>query len=463
MLIQSFVYPGLAIQSYLITDENSKKCAVIDAPRVVDPIKQHILAEGLTLEAILETHVHADFISGAKELKAAFGNRPKIYCSVAGGKEWLPAYADVAVNDGDDVALGAVKLKALHTPGHTPEHISWLCFDEKSGTEPVCAFTGDFLFVQGIGRPDLLGSAMQEKLLLDLHASVFQRLAPFADGLKILPSHGAGSMCGKSMGSRPSTTLGEERKSNAAFKDADIAKWKAGIQAEMPAPPKAFPRNKKLNLTGVPLLAELPPNADVVDKAGVLPHLQQGWIIDFREPEAFARSHLLGAVNVPFSPAMGNWLAGILPAGVPLLCVLSSAKEKERVWSLIRTLGYDQPLAFMVWDDAMDLAGSTTTLEVLHPHDLNTMLHGPNNIFILDVRTPAEWNAGHLRDAQHIELNAIENLLDTIPRDQPVVALCGSGWRSSIAASLLKKNGFKKVSHLWGGMTAWQAMSSGTV
>lgn len=460
MLIQSFVFPHLAIQSYLVADEATKKCAVIDAPRIIDPIREYIQSHDFTLEAILETHVHADFVSGAVELKEAFGGKPTIYCSGAGGKEWVPTYADKTVNDGESLMVGAIMLKALHTPGHTPEHLSWLCYgSNEASMEPICLFTGDFLFVRGVGRPDLLGQSMQETLLQELHRSLFTRLEPLSDNIKVFPSHGAGSMCGKSIGASPSSTLGEERRENPAFKQAEMEQWKSALQLHVPAAPKTFARNKKINLNGAPLLQALPPALEVKDKQEVLSYLADGWVLDFREPEAFAHGHLKGSVNVPTSPSVGNWLAGILPEEAPLLCVLSTKGERDHIQAIIRTLGYDQPLAFLEWGQISDLAEMVTTLEVLHSHDLNTMLHGPNNLFILDVRTPLEWDQGHLHDATHIELNAVEKSLESIPKDKPILVICGSGWRSSIAASLLKKKGYKKVSHLWGGMKAWEAMT----
>lgn len=456
MLIKAFIFSGLAIQSYVVVDEITKKCAVIDPPRIADPIIDYIRAEGLTIEAILETHVHADFVSGALELKDAFQGTPKIYCSAEGGNEWLPSYADKGIKDSEAIAVGSLVFKAMHTPGHTPEHLTWLCYDtSESEVDPQFAFTGDFLFVQGVGRPDLLGEKMKKLLLQELYTSLFTRTAGLHDDLHVLPSHGAGSMCGKAIGGRPSSTFGDERKTNPAFQKLPLAEWMAEIQNEMPVPPKTFARNKKINLTGAPLLRTLPPERVIssLDDAG--PLLNLGWILDFRSPQAFGKEHVKGAVNIPTAPAVGNWLAGILPADIPLLCILSEEGEKAKVRELIRLLGYDQPLTFLVWKPGM-AADKTSTLEGVTPSQLQHQLEAPNDLYIVDVRTPTEWNQGHLSSANHIELNDISTT-ETVPTNMQIVVICGSGWRSSIAASLLKKRGYKNVSHLEGGMHRWSS------
>ncbi len=456
MIFKTFTFPDLSINSYLIGDENTKHCVVIDPPRFTKPIEDYIRAQSLTLMAILETHVHADFISGALELKHAFNNKPIIMCSEAGGKEWLPQYADKGVKDGELFYFGPVKFKAVHTPGHTPEHISWLFYDPTPGSiTPVLAFTGDFLFVNGVGRPDLLGPTQTASLFQELYKSIFGRIARWPESTVIYPAHGAGSLCGKSIGTNPSSTLAEERKHSPAFQSYDMDFWITKIGANIPAAPKSFARNKKINLTGAPLTETLPKAKENITAENLKSFLSDsGWILDFRDPADFGQSHLKGAVNVPLSPAVGNWLASILPEKVPLVCIIPDEKQKERIGHLIRILGYDQPLGFTTWEQVKN-APDLTTLENLNPDRLKAL---QKEAFILDVRTPEEWKKGHIDDAHHIELSLLLSELANIPEDKTIVTVCGGGSGSSLAASLLQREGFPKVFHLAGGMQAWNAI-----
>ncbi len=456
MILQTFPYAELSIQSYLIGDEASKECIVIDPPRVIKDIAGYISKHNLKLKAVLETHVHADFVSGALELKHAFGSTPVICCSEAGGSAYVPRYADRRIHDGDEVVIGTIRLVARHTPGHTPEHLTWLCYE---GTEPKCAFTGDFLFVGGVGRPDLLGDDKTPVLLQELHNSLFQRIADLPDSLRIFPSHGAGSLCGKTMGSATTSTLGTERKTNSAFLPADMASWTANQQSEMPAIPKTFPRNKRINLMGAPLLTTVA--ADTLSANPDIGQIvtNQGWVLDFRDPIPFGRGHIKGAINVPITPATGNWLAALLPDDVPLLCILPDGTTRGKIVDLIRTLGYDQPVTFALWNGLVADEGSLTSLPALSPEELRQLLEEKgDDVYLIDVRTPAEWNEGHISSAHHIELSRLPSNLAEIPPNKQIVTVCRSGTRSSIAASVVQRAGYASVSHLAGGMTAWKAM-----
>ncbi len=214
---QRFI-PGLAIYSYMVGDEKSKQCAIIDPTRDVDEYLQIAKREGLRITHVLETHVHADFVSGSKELKSRLGDAVEIDVSGLGGPEWTPPYADRVLKDGDEINLGKIRLQAVHTPGHTLEHVSWALFDEtRSQDVPWMIFTGDFLFVGDVGRPDLLGPEAQKVLAHQLYDSVFRKLPALPDITEIFPAHGAGSLCGKALGSRASSTIGFERRFNTAL------------------------------------------------------------------------------------------------------------------------------------------------------------------------------------------------------------------------------------------------------
>lgn len=445
MSVKLFEFQDMAIQSYLISDQKTRECVVIDPPRIISAVKKHIDDNQLQLKAILETHVHADFVSGALELKNAYHSQPFIFSSVAGGTEWLPVYADRGVKDGEYIKVGALQFKVKFTPGHTPEHISWLLESENI---PLGFFTGDFLFIEGVGRPDLLGSGMTDNLLNEIHKSIFERIADIPDHVPIFPAHGAGSLCSKSIGKCANSTLGQQRKSNLAFAALELKEWKKSLMQDMPAAPVQFTRIKERNLYGSPLLSMIPDDPNPLN----LHHIASYEIIDFRSPQEYGKGHVRGAINVPIGKSFGNWLASVLPEKGPLLCILPNAREKERIINLLRLLGYDFPIHCVLWTD-IPTSCYPVTLEAITPEALNAM---SSDVMIVDVRTPEEWNEGHIEQARNIELCQIEAQMASIPRSTKVVMVCGLGYRSSIAASLFQKHGYQ-VRHLSGGIGAWNS------
>src|SRR5439155_23905981 len=243
---QRFI-PGLAIASYMVGDEKAKEVAVIDPTRDVDEYIRVAKDEGLRITQILETHVHADFVSGSAELKARLKGEPVIHVSGMGGKEWTPPYADqVAQREGHEVKVGSLRLAAMHTPGHTPEHVSWALFDDSRSKEtPWLIFTGDFLFVGDVGRPDLLGEEARKALAHQLYQSVFEKLPPLADFTEIFPAHSSGSLCGKALSSRRSSTIGFERRFNGSLRPMAEAQWIERLLSGMPLAPPCFRRMTK--------------------------------------------------------------------------------------------------------------------------------------------------------------------------------------------------------------------------
>ncbi|MDP1834962.1 MAG: MBL fold metallo-hydrolase [Chlamydiales bacterium] len=452
MRLKTFVYQPLSVRTYLVIDPTTQECAVIDPVRVAAPVADYIKSQNLTLKAVLETHVHADFVSGAKELKHLFQGQPKIYCSVEGGKAWLPKYADVAVHNGDDISIGQVKLKALHTPGHTPEHLTWLCYE---GEALIAAFTGDFLLIGGVGRPDLLGDEMTETLLSELHRSLFERISHLPDSLTIYPAHGPGSLCSKSIASGDSSTLGTERQTNPAFQWHDKDLWARELQKDVPAKPETFTRNKKINIEGACLIDEL----STADPESVGDNQMANTIYDFRSPIDFGEAHRTGAINVPLgSPSTGSWLAGVYRGENAITAIIPSVEDKEFVRNLFSVLAGNLEVTFNVWDHSKEV-NPLSTLPALKPNDLHGLVQNAGaNVFIVDVRTPQEWEEGHLENAMHIELFKLADsaALDEIPRNAKIVTMCRSGMRSSIAASILLNKGFKNVSHLHGGINEWR-------
>lgn len=463
MLFYRRTIPGLAIHSYVIGDENTKECVVIDPVRDVEDYIAIAEKNGMEIKHILETHVHADFVSGAVELKARLNNVPKIHCSGMGGTQWIPSYADHVVQDGDEIKVGNLTFKAIHTPGHTPEHVMWALFENG---EIQKLFTGDFLFVGDVGRPDLLGKEEMEKLSHQLYHSVFSKLNTFPDKTEVRPAHGAGSLCGKSLGKAPSSTLGQEREVNPALKKKSENHWINDLMKEMPPVPKYFPRMKRVNVTGAPIIGENIPGQRALTAAELKSEISKGSIIlDVRSKESFAAAHVPGSINIPFSPQLATWAGWILPDNVPIVLILDDDAQLEHTVRPLVRVGFDNILGYLdggigAWENH---AEDIDHLKTISSHDLHEWLVKDPNHFVLDVRTDAEWNAGHITNAMHIHAGLVQSNLEKLPKDKHISIVCGSGFRASIVASLLMRAGFENVSNVFGGMTAWKEEGFPTV
>src|SRR5262245_34987712 len=306
MILHSFYLSGLAVNTYMIGDEVTRQVAIIDPTMDFEPYIRFALDHRYQITNILETHVHADFVSGSQALKRRLDGNPIIHCSSEGGPQWLPAYADKKVKTGDTIRLGSVRLQALHTPGHTPEHLIWIVYDETRSQEAPClAFTGDLLFVGSVGRPDLLGQDEILALSHQLYHSLFVDLAALPDYVEIYPAHGAGSLCGKALSARPTSTLGYERLFNTSLKKLPVEQWVQNLLCDMPAAPAHFARLKQINGQG----------AEMSISAHDLLYL------DVRPPEVFAQGHIRGSINIPLMAAFCNWVGTLVPGQTPLVIV----------------------------------------------------------------------------------------------------------------------------------------------
>ncbi len=446
MLIHTFFTPGLSIYSYFIGDLSSKRAVIVDPTRDVEPYIAFARHQGFLITDITETHVHADFVSGAKELKHRLGGEPVIRCSALGGVEWIPAYSEQDVMNREKIQLGSVSLEAWHMPGHTPEHLIWLCYDEtRSMHIPCLALTGDLLFVGSVGRPDLLGEEETEELTWRLYISLLTTLPRLPDFLEIFPGHGAGSLCGKGLSPRASTTLGYERAFNPFLAVKSFDNWVKNLLKDVPAAPINFQRIKKINVKGAGLLSEIKPLARK-------PEL----IIDTRMPEIFAKSHIKDSINVPIGDAFCNWVSSVLDEEISLGIVGDSQEQISLAIYYLRLIGFDEITMQFVWDENPDKEFSLESLPLMDVVTLQRNIQdSAENLYILDVRTPLEWKAGHINEANQIELALLKSSIDSIPRDSRIAVICGSGYRASLAASLLKKMGYRDVANIQGGMSAW--------
>ena len=461
LLYQHFV-PGLAIASYLVGDERSGEAAVIDPTRDVDAFLRYANQHDLRITHILETHVHADFVSGSRELKSRLDGEPLIHASGLGGEEWTPPYADRVIQDGDEVQFGAVRLAAIHTPGHTPEHVSWALFDDtRSKDVPWILFTGDFLFVGDVGRPDLLGEEAKKQLAHQLYQSVFERLPAVPDITEVFPAHGAGSLCGKAISSRLSSTVGFERLFNAALAKKPEDQWVRALMAEMPLAPPYFRRMKQVNKEGPALIGlELPGKRRWSAREVHERVCEHCLILDVRSKESFAAAHIPGSISIPHSANLPVWAGWVLPYERPMLIVTDDPANISEVTRHLLRVGFDDVQGYLQGGiDAWETAGyPLATLAALSVHQLADRLQAdPKGVVVLDVRTEKEWNGCHIEGAVHVHGGTLQERFGDVPRDKPVAVICGSGYRGSIAASFLKREGYHDVANVVGGMTAWKA------
>lgn len=463
MLMHQRFVPGLAIASYIVGDEKTGDAVVIDPTRDVDDFIRFARENDLHIRHVVETHVHADFVSGSRELKARLNDEPTIHCSGYGGDDWTQPYADQYAREGDKLELGDVRLEFLHTPGHTPEHICIALMDtSRSSDVPWVLFTGDFLFVGDVGRPDLLGEEARKELAHQLYGSVFEKLPQLPDITEVFPAHGAGSLCGKAIGSRRSSTIGYERRFNPSLQKKPEEEWTRALLDQMPLAPPYFRRMKQVNKDGPAIIGpELPGQKrwsakEVYDRV-----CEKCLILDVRSKEAFAAAHIPDAINIPLGDNLPTWAGWVLPYDRPTLVVLDDPADLSAVTTHLLRVGFDDVRGCLEGGiDAWETGGfPLTTLNTVSVHQFQQRLKEvqDGSVTLLDVRTEKEWDDGHIESALHIHGGKLQERFEEVPRDRPVTVICGSGYRASIAASFLKREGFDDVTNIVGGMSAWQA------
>ena len=453
MQIKQFYTPGLSIYSYLLIDGESKKGVLVDPTRQIELYLDYSLHEGIQITDILETHVHADFISGAPELKKALRGQAIIHSSDMGGAEWVPSYADKVVKDRDILQIGKMRLEAYHTPGHTQEHLIWLAFDERRNVSvPLLVLTGDLLLVGSVGRSDLLGDDKEEKLAKQLYSSLFSIIHSFPDFVEIYPAHGAGSPCGKEIIERNFSTIGYEKRSNPWFFPQEFKKWHAQFIKDMPIPPQYFTRMKQINIKG---LRETKPSGSLpifLSQEEVI-QSENALVIDISNIESFASEHIKDSINIPFSPHFSLWAGGVISENSEIIIVAEKIDEAHAAIQSLKLIGLDNITGVSLrssWkrenDKKLILNSFLITAE-----DLS---HRLNDFSVVDVRTSSEWQSGHIENAQHLELALWPNVIDEISSKKPMAVMCRSGNRASIVTSLLRNAGYEAF-NVKGGIQAW--------
>jgi hydroxyacylglutathione hydrolase len=470
MLIRQIVDDKLAQNAYLIGCQRTGEALVVDPERDVDRYLEAAAAEGLHVVAVAETHIHADFLSGARELAARLPGL-RVYLSGEGGDDWRYTWPDedgvaaTLLRDGDTFTVGRITIRAWHTPGHTPEHIAFVVTDEGSGaTVPMGIATGDFVFVGDLGRPDLLESAVGVRGAMasaaqTLHRSV-QTLAPVDDFVQVWPGHGAGSACGKALGAVPVSTFGYERRTSPALRKADegLEAFVSFILRDQPEPPLYFARMKQLNRQGPPLLGRLPepPRLDADALARRASDVQ---VVDTRDDRhAFLRAHCPGSFHAPLTRAFPTIVGSMVEADRPMVLIVDEARLDEAVRALVR-IGYDHIAGWAPRDVLDALPASGVALRSLPSIDIGEFerRRQAGQALVLDVRGAAEYAVRHVPGAVNIaHTRLLAHLADgSFHPDGQVLVHCASGVRAAAAAALLARHGIDVV-HVDGEFASWQ-------
>ncbi len=464
MLLKYFYDEKIAHASYMVGCQRTGEAIVIDPARDIEQYLGEARANNMRLVAAAETHIHADFVSGARELAERVG--AKLYLSDEGDKDWKYLYADQydhqLVCDGDVFMIGKIRFEVLHTPGHTPEHISLLLTDRGGGADkPMGIFTGDFVFVGSTGRPDLLEKAAgitgtSETGARQMYHSL-QRFKQLPDYLQVWPAHGAGSACGKGLGAIPSTTVGYEKLFNPAMvydNEDDFVRY---LLADQPEPPKYFAVMKQVNKEGPAVLHRMPQPDRL--PAEQLPALLESetMVIDTRPAASFAAKHIPGTINVPAN-LLNTWAGWFVDYERPIYLIADSTAVSEAVHDLV-AIGIDKIAGYFetaVIDTLTKTGITPQTYKVATPDKLSEkMLNG--DVLVVDVRNQTEWDEGHIPGARHVMLGYLMEHADEIVNGLPIVVQCRSGSRSAIGASILQAKGAKEVINLQGGLIEWAA------
>jgi hydroxyacylglutathione hydrolase len=471
MFVKRFFEPKLAQASYLIGCQAHGTAIVIDPNRDTAQYIAAARAENLKIDHVTETHIHADFLSGARELAHATG--ATLYLSDEGDKDWKYAFAAAdgatLVKHGHRITVGNVVIEVLHTPGHTPEHISFLVTDGAAADEPIAAVTGDFIFVGDVGRPDLLEKAANIKGTMEVGArTLWKSLDAFRqrpDWLQIWPGHGAGSSCGKGISAIPHSTLGYEKRFNWAFQAKDEAEFVAEVLAGQPDPPKYFAEMKKLNKMGPRILGGfLRPTERTAEQIGAV--IKGGaLVVDMRPAAEFAAGAIPGTISIPMNGSFTTWMGWFAPYDADFF-LLGDAATVDLAVRDLAMIGLDRVAGWFPVETVGEFAALSdaplSTIPQITADDLAASL-GNGGVTLVDVRNDNEWKAGHIDGARHIPLGRVRERLGEIPRERPIVMQCAAGARSMIAASILKTQGVDRVINLTGGFGAWAKAGLPTV
>lgn len=463
MFFKRFYDHPLAQASYMIGCQRSGEALVVDPSRDIQQYIDAAQAERLRITHVSETHIHADFVSGARELAARAAAR--LLLSREGGADWQYAYATqdgaTLVGSGDSFHVGNIRIDVMHTPGHTPEHISFLVTDVPASDAPWGFLTGDFVFVGDVGRPDLLERAAGHANTMEASArSLFaslQRFRALPDHVQVWPGHGAGSACGKALGAVPSSTVGYEKVANWGVAELDEASFVRSVLAGQPEPPAYFAQMKRINREGPAIVGDAPGLPPSLDAARFDELLQAGaTLVDTRSAAVYATGYIPGTLNIPYNAAFTGWAGWLLPynSDVHLIVDENETQSLPRLLAGLRGIGIDRVAG--VFASSIVLSGRRLeSVPQADPDAIAPLLeHGVAHV--IDVRGRTEYESGHIPGAVNIPVGHLSSKLAELPLNKPIVLQCQAGARSAIAASVLRAHGIHNVVNLTGGIAAWQ-------
>lgn len=451
LILETVQTEGIAALSYLIGDDKSGTAAVIDPRADVERYVELAKKRKVSISHIFETHIHADLVSGARELLERV-QTAKIFLSVEGRAKY--GFDHEALKDGAAFEFGELVLTARHTPGHTPEHMAYVAADKKHALKPWGIFTGDSLFVNSAGRPDLMGDNQAEELAGQLYDTLYTYYLTLDDGIVIHPAHGHGSPCGADIGDRLTSTIGYERQFNPFLQHPEKEEFKEYALSSAPPEPTYYKRMKQLNAKGpavlgnLPLVPGLPPKKfkEAIGKGKAV-------VIDTRSMLAFGGGYIKGALNIAGLPELSIWAGWMLDPRQPLLLVLEHDEDVAKVIPLFLRTGFTKFAGYLVggmkaWNNA---GFPLSEVDQMTVHEVKKQAE---DLQILDVRSPDEWKKGHIPGAIHIFLPEVPEKSTVLNKEKPVAVYCDSGYRASLAASLLKIEGFD-VHNVPGSWQAW--------
>ncbi len=456
MILEQHYLDCLAQASYLIVDEKTKRAIVVDPRRDVDLYVERAAELGAKIDTVLLTHFHADFLSGHLELRERCGATIRIGARGEASFEFMP------LEDGEKIEFGDVLIECLSTPGHTPESMSFVVYDLAEDREnPHAVLTGDTLFIGDVGRPDLLGSVgiTPETLAGWMYDSLRTKLMPLPDDTIVYPGHGAGSACGKNLSTDTFSTMGKQREFNYALQDMERDAFIELLTSNQPDPPAYFPYDVKMNREEHATLSTvLERNLRALDWAEAARLQASGaQVVDVRDSATFALGHYPGSIHIGLNGKFASWVGTLLDPEQDFVIVAAPGDEEQAVKRLGR-IGFDRVAGFVSGGIESAAPGTLVTRERIDVAELAKRIESDAAPFLVDVRTPTEYEAGHIEGALPAPLARLAERIADIPRDREVVLLCKTGYRSSTAATLLDRAGIHGALDLVGGMDAWNGV-----
>jgi hydroxyacylglutathione hydrolase len=443
MQFKQFYLGCLAHASYYIGSDG--EAAIIDPQRDVQQYLDEAAANDQKIKYIIETHSHADFVSGHLELAKKTG------AQIVYGRRANTEFPTLKVKDGDELSIGKVKLKFLETPGHTPEGITILAENTENPNEPLKMFTGDTLFIGDVGRPDLVGSKgfTAAEMGAMLYESLHEKILPLPDETEVYPAHGAGSLCGKSLSKETWSTLGQQRKMNYALQPLAKEEFIKIVAADQPEVPQYFPVSAAQNLKGSSALADLPKPRELSTEE-ILNF--DGVIVDVRQNTEYGAAHVPNAINIGLGGQFASWAGTLIPIGTPIAVAADTEAQIDEAFMRLARVGHETVRGFILMKD---FAGDVKTIEQISVEEVKELTETEKFLQFVDVRRVAEHAAGHAPRTVNIPLDKLSREIDRLDPRAPTYVICQSGYRSSLGASILENAGFQKVYNVAGGTQGW--------